>query len=141
MPSDASWPLQQAVYTALTGAAAIQALVGNPARVYDEVPPEDQAATFPYITIGDDTVVEMGTKTEDISEHTLTLHAWDRTHRGRKVVKQVLDAIKATLHHASLSVTGHTLVLIHFEFGETLQDADGLTWHGIHRYRCIVQDT
>lgn len=136
MPSDASFPLQQAIYTALTGAAAVTALVGS--RVYDE-PPE--SPTFPYITIGDDAVENIGTKTEDISAHELTLHAWDRTHRGRKVVKQVLDAIKATLHHASLSVSGHTLVLIRFEAADTLQDPDGLTWHGVARYRCIIQDT
>ena len=136
MPSDASWPLQEAVYAALTGAAAVTALVST--RVYDELPAA--APTFPYITIGDDTVAEMGTKTTDISEHTITLHAWSRDN-SRKEAKQILDAIKATLHHNLLSVTGHAVVELHFEFGETLLDADGETWHGVHRYRAIVEDT
>jgi len=138
MPSDASLPLQGAIGDALADAAAIQALIGNPARIYDE-PPAD-GASYPCITIGEDTVSDMGTKTTDISEHTLTLHAWSR-YNGRKEAKQILDAIKATLHHNLLSVTGHTVVEAHFEFAETLLDPDGETWHGVARYRFIVEDT
>ena len=136
MPSDASWPLQEAVYTALTGASAIAALVST--RVYDEPPAAE--ATYPCITIGDDTVEEMGTKTPDISEHTITLHAWSR-YNGRKEAKQILDAIKATLHHNLLTVTGHTVVEAVFEFAETMLDPDGETVHGVARYRFIVEDT
>ena len=40
---------------------------------------------------------------------------------------------------ASLSVSGHELVLIRQEFGATFLDPDGLTRHGVQRFRALTQ--
>ena len=49
MTADSQWPLQQALHAALTGDAALQAFLGTPARVFDQVP---QDSAFPYLVIG-----------------------------------------------------------------------------------------
>ena len=134
--TDLSWPVQQTVFTTLTGNAGIQVLLGSPARVYDHVPTD---ATFPYLTIGDDTAREAGAKTFEGQEITLTLHAWSRQ-RGRNQTKDILAAAYTALHDQSLSLTGGTLVNLRYEFSDTFLDTDGLTYHGVARYRAVVCD-
>lgn len=127
--------VQEAVYGALTSSAAVQAYLGNPARVYDMVPP---AANFPYATLGDVLVKEYDTKDQSGFEQALTLHVWSR-YRGRKELKQIIQTIYDVLHNAALNVTGANYVSCIFQSASTLQENDGLTLHGILRYRIIVQ--
>lgn len=134
--SDLSWPVQQMVYATLTADAGVKALVGTPARVYDNPPANP---TFPYVTIGDDTARESGAQTFDGQEITLTIHAWSR-YGGRKEAKQIAAAVYAALHDQSPSLTGGTLVNLRYEFGTTMQDPDGLTWHAASRFRASVCD-
>ncbi|MFQ5954710.1 MAG: DUF3168 domain-containing protein [Kiloniellales bacterium] len=130
--ADASGAVQTAIYDRLTGDATLMGMVK---AVHDQVP-ED--AKFPYVTIGDDTATDFDTKTETGQELTLTLHAWSRAH-GRKEVKDILARIYALLHEQALTITGFTHVLARFEFTQTFRDPDGLTQHGVARYRVIVQ--
>src|SRR3990172_8595728 len=132
--SDSLLAVQPAVYVALAAAAVVKAQVGDPARVYDAVP---MNTTYPYIELGEVTARDFATKTTDGMEQTITLHAWSR-YSGRKQVKDILKAIYDTLNNASLTVTGHTLVLCRFEFADTVREEDGLTYHGVTRYRLIV---
>jgi hypothetical protein len=134
MSADSSWPLQQAVYAALAAAPAIQALVGDPPRLYDHVP---AATAYPYLTLGETGVADWSNKSFSGAELVLTLHAWSRT-RGRQEAKAMLDAAHAVLHRAALSVSGHTLVELAFAGAETLLDEDGLTWHGVARFRALT---
>jgi hypothetical protein len=131
MSADSSWPLQQAVYTALTGDVTLMAMVTG---VHDRVP---QGAAFPYITIGENTARSWGAAGVDGVEATLVLHAWSRA-RGRKEVKQIMAEIHRILDDAGLPVTGHALVNLTFEFSEYLPDADGETEHGLARYRAVT---
>ena len=135
MTADSQWPLQQALHAALAGDASLQALLGNPARVFDRVA---QDSAFPYLVIGEDTTGPFDTKTEDGMEHRLTIHTWSR-YRGLKETKQIMAAVTAALDGQSLSVTGHTLVLLRQEFGATFLDPDGLTRHGVQRFRALTQ--
>lgn len=132
---DASWPLQQAVYAALAGDATLTALAAG--GVHDHVP-QDQP--FPFVQIGEATVRDWSAKTFDGAEHTLTIHAWARG-RGRKGVKEIMARIHEVLHNAALAVTGHTLVLLRFEFADAMEDPDGLTYHGVTRFRAVTQPT
>jgi hypothetical protein len=125
--------LQKAIYSALNGDAALSALVTG---VYDDVP---EGTAYPYVVLGEDTGINFGSKTLDGLEYTLTIHAWSQ-YRGRKEVKEIMEAIYDALHDASLSVTDATLVNIRQEFETTLMDADGLTRHGVMRFRAVVFD-
>ncbi len=127
--------VQEAVYGALTSSVDVQELLGNPARIYDVAPP---AANYPYVTLGDVVVKEYDTKDQTGFEQWLTLHVWSR-YRGRKELKRIIQAIYDVLHRAPLTVTGANGVSCQFVSASTAQENDGLTLHGILRYRIIVQ--
>jgi hypothetical protein len=44
------------------------------------------------------------------------------------------------LHRGTLAGTGFTFVNLENEFNEIFSDPDGLTYHGIQRYRVVTQD-
>ena len=135
MSADSQWPLQQAVHAALSGDATLQGLLGVPARVFDHVPP---GSAFPYLVLGEATSAPFDAKTEDGMTQTLTIHAWSR-YRGLKETKEIMAAVAAALDDRALAVAGHTLALLRFEFGATFLDPDGLTRHGVQRFRAITQ--
>ena len=134
MSADSSWLLQQAVFTALAAAPAVKALIGDPARLFDHVPAE---TTFPYLCLGAADVADWSNKSFAGCEAEITLHAWSRA-RGGKETKLILDAVHAVLHDANLTLAGHNLVLLRFRAGTVLLDEDGLTWHGVARYRALT---
>lgn len=127
--------VQEAVYGALISSPALQALIGVPARIYDVVPP---AANFPYVTLGDVMVKAYDTKDQTGFEQSLTLHVWSR-YRGRKELKQIIQTMYDVLHNATLTVTGANVVSCQFQSASTAQENDGLTLHGVLRYRVVVQ--
>ena len=126
--------LQKAVFTALSNDSSLSALS---AEVYDDV---IEGASLPYVVVGEETATNIGTKTVDALEHTLTIHAWSQ-YRGRKEVKDIMAAIYDALHNVSLSLeTDSTLVNIRQEFAQTIVENDGITRHGIMRFRAVVFD-
>lgn len=135
MSADSQWPLQTAVFSRLTADTAVQALLGNPARVFDHVP---QASLFPYVVIGETSAQAFDTKTEAGLEQRLLVHTWSR-YRGLKETKEIMAAVSGALDQAALNVGGHALVLLRFEFATTMVDPDGLTRHGAQRFRALTQ--
>ncbi len=135
MTSDSLWPLQAALHAALTGDATLQGFLGNPARVYDHVP---QDSAFPYLVIGESHGGPFDTKTESGMEQRLTIHAWSR-YRGLKETKEIMAAVSAALDGQSLTVAGHALILLSHESSATFLDPDGLTRHGVQRFRAVTQ--
>jgi hypothetical protein len=121
--------LQAAIYTRLDSQLTVP--------VYDHVP---QDAAFPYVTIGDDTSVQWDTDTNKGSTDTLTIHAWSRF-AGRSQVKAIMKSIYSALHIYNLDITGASTVLCQWEFGETFLDPDGVTRHGVMRFRIIQEAT
>jgi hypothetical protein len=99
------------------------------------VPP---AAIFPYATLGDVVIRDFDTKDQTGFEQFLTLHIWSR-YRGRKELKQIIQTVYDILHNSALMVSGANAVSCQFQSASTLQENDGLTLHGILRYRIIIQ--
>lgn len=104
--------------------------------VYDHVP---QVSAFPYIVIGDDTSIGFDTDESVGSESTLTIHVWSQ-YRGKMQVKEILQEIYDKLNRADIAVSGCHLVECVAEFQETYLESDGLTRHGVIRFRLIVED-
>ena len=139
--------IQQAIFTKLDGTSGVTTLLAAHAfaagkkAIYDRTPqaaaPEDNSA-FPYIVIGDDTAAEWDTDDSAGQETKITLHVWSR-YRGKRETKQILDALYAALHNATLTVTGHLALYCYWEFHESLEDPDGVTQHGVTRYRIVTQ--
>lgn len=135
MTADSQWPVQKAVYSALVNDSALAGLMGSPPDIYDNPPPNSD---FPYVLIGESTAVDSDTKTTDGMEQTLTIHSWSR-YRGQREVKLIMAAIVDALDDQALAVTGHTLINLRFEFSDTFKDPDGLTRHGVQRFRVVTQ--
>jgi hypothetical protein len=102
--------------------------------VFDHVP---QKTEYPYIVIGDDTSIPWDTDTSVGTETTCTIHVWSRQ-RGRKEVKGIMDAIYTRMNRAEFAVNGGQLIECIYEFAETFLDPDGLTRHGVIRFRLTV---
>lgn len=122
--------LQKAMYTTINNSDTISA------EVYDDVP---ENAEYPYIVIGDDTTSDNGTKDLGGMTATVTMHIWSQ-YRGRKEVKQIMERLHVLLHNQDISVEGADLINCRQEFTSTVLDADGITRHGIMRFRVVVFD-
>jgi hypothetical protein len=136
-----NWPLQTAIAVLLKADAGIKALVGpTTARVYDAVP-EDAPVTFPYITIGDMTVADQSSfGDQDGGVYLVDIHSWSR-YRGRKELRNIMSAIHTALHRVTLTVSGYNHAGSMFESQNDLTEQDGLTRHGIQRFRITMQTT
>jgi hypothetical protein len=131
--SSASWALQQAVYATLIASSEVQAVVGT--RVYDMVPRE---AVFPYLVVGDDDESNADTKTEQGSEHALTVTAWSRA-GGREEVKLAAEAVRSALDGAALALSGHVLIDIRYLSAQFLRESDGQTFRAVIKFRAVTE--
>ncbi len=132
--SSASYELQKAIYTALSAHAPLITLLGAP-RIYDDVPRD---AAFPYVTLGETSVADWSTGSEDGLEHLMTLHVWSRA-TGEREVHLIMSVLRERLHDGALTIAGHRLVNLRQEFQGTRRDGDGETYHGIARYRAVTE--
>lgn len=132
MASDPGFELQKSIYGALTGDTTLMALITG---VYDFVP---DGTSFPYVQIGEDAFEEDGSHTFDGMGVTVTIHSWSQA-AGRKQVKEIMAEVYRILHDSTLNISGHTMIMSRFEFGETLKDPDGKTHHGVQRFRMVTR--
>lgn len=126
-----SFALQTAIFTALDAAS----ITDNP-TIHDHVPAD---AAFPFIVVGDTTQLNISTYTSDLHENTCTIHVWS-TYRGFKQVKQIMQNIYTTLHNNDISITGATLINLKQEFSQVFVENDGITRHGVMRFRAVTAD-
>lgn len=129
-----SWDLQTAIYTALNG--NVTGIDDAVIAVYDDVP---EGSAYPYVILGEETTANNGSTTLDGIEHTLTIHVWSQ-YRGRREIKLIMQSCYDLLHNAAITVSGASLVNIRQEFSTTLAENDGITRHGVMRFRVVVFD-
>lgn len=133
--SDDGWQLQVAGYTALNANSTLTAL----ATIYDGAP---QDAALPYVDLGEADVDDWGSKTFDGGDHFLTLHVWTAGGQGgKKQAWDIIEQIRTTLHNASLTVTGHALVMLRHSASRVFRDINEQDYHGIVELRALTQDT
>jgi len=120
--------IQKSIFSALSIALA-------PITVLDDVP--DNIAC-PYVRIGEFTGIEWDTDNSLGRETTITIHIWS-DYRGMKELVEMMDKIKLALHNVNLTITGEVCVLCFLEFSESMLDSDGLTRHGVQRFRIITE--
>lgn len=133
--STGQFALQQALYTALNTDTTLATTLG--AKVYDDIP---QNSAYPIVQIGQDDSLDYSTKDEAGMDMTVNLHIWSRSH-GSKEAKNIMDRVHTLLHDANLSVTGFNFVNLRFEFSDIIRDPDGITRHGIMRFRAVILGT
>ena len=123
--------LQTAIYAALNVSAITTTLACG---VYDEV---IEGNTYPFISLGEETTIDYSTMTAVGSETTINIHIWSQ-YKGSKQTKEIMDKIHDLLHDIDLTVTGFNLINLRFEYSDIMRDTDGVTRHGVMRFRAII---
>jgi hypothetical protein len=134
--SSASLALQQAIFAALSANADLQALIGDPPRLFDFVPRD---SAFPYVVIGDGSETNWSTATEAGSEHAVAVNVWSRA-TGHKEAKEIAEIVRSALDNAALSLTGFTLIGIRHLASEFARQPDGQTWRASLRFRAVTEE-
>lgn len=124
--------LQKAVYAALRASSAVTDLVET--RVWDQV--EGQKAAFPYITIGDDDIIDDSNSCFDAFEVFVTVHVWSRD-VGKVTAKRVGRAVRAALN-VELLLTEFVCTVWEHQSSRYFKDGDGLTTHGVLTFRYLL---
>jgi hypothetical protein len=123
--------LQKALIETLSSAESVKALLGDPARIFDE-PPSD--AIFPYATIGRIDAQPNGAAFHDGLAHAVTLHVWSR-HGGRAEAQAILAAFRAALDDTALSIEGRRVSLCLVTLVDSFRAGDGRTTQGVLRLK------
>lgn len=129
-------PLQAAIYQRLTASADLMAKVKG---VFDAVP-DNQA--FPYVTLGEDTDIEWSSRPGAMDGHevTHTLHIWSR-YKGFAEAKQIGDLVTQAITSAPLALSGgFRAVSTGLDMVQYIRDQDGVTRHGVIRFRFRIQE-
>ena len=126
--------LQSSIYSALNVSAITSTLSCG---VYDEVV---EGNSYPFITLGEETAIDYSTNNLVGAETTINIHVWSR-YKGSKQTKQIMDKIHDLLHDVSLTVSGVNLINLRFEYSDIMRDPDGITRHGVMRFRAITLGT
>ena len=103
-------------------------------EVYDRVPQDTKV--FPYVQIGDDTATDFDGDDFTGFDGTLTIHTWSEAD-GKSELKTLQGAVYASLHRANLIILGYNVITIDQVFVDSFLDTDGLTSHGIQRFRIL----
>ena len=127
--------LQTAVFTALNNDNTLTSTYG--ATIADDVP---HGTAYPFIEIGEVRASDYSTKDHTGGDLVIECHLWSQ-YKGSKEVKQMMDRVHDLLHDSNLSVTGFNLVNLRFEFSDIVRDPDGVTRHGVMRFRAIILGT
>lgn len=127
--------LAAAIRAAALEHAGVQALLGDPARIYDD-PPEDPM--FPYLTLGRVESRPADASASEATEHAVTLHVWSR-YGGRAEALDVIGAVRTALHDAALDVEDRRLVFLFATFADVFRSGDGRTTHGVLRLRALTE--
>lgn len=126
--------LHRAVHAALSTSIVIKTELGDPPRVYDDVP---QGAAFPYLIVGEGRTRPLS-GVEGAFEHDFTIAIVSR-HAGRAEVRRLIDALYDALHEAAFPVSGHRLVGIRFVFADAVRRGDNDLYRGAVRFRAVTE--
>ncbi len=119
----------------LSADAGVRAVLGDPPRLYDRAP---GGVAFPFLTVGRGETAPVDADT-GLLDHRLTLHVWGRRD-DRDVVRDILGAVRTTLHEAELALAGpHRCVLCRIVYADLFTGPDGRTLHGVVRARALME--
>jgi hypothetical protein len=126
--------IQEAVYSRLNGDSTLGSLVTD---VYDAVPDD---VALPICVIGPSTSTDDATKSLDARSYIFNVDVWSK-YRGMKETKNIIKQVYSLLHEFALSVSGASLVTLRCEFTTEILEDNGVTRHGVMRFRAFVTDT
>ena len=128
--------LQARVYARLAGDAALAGLVGG--AIYDG-PPALTPAETDYVTLGEESVRDFGTKTSDGATHDFSVTAYSGRD-GFDGVKRVAAAICAALVDAPLTLDAGRLVALRFLRASAERGRAPVKRRVVLRFRAVVDE-
>lgn len=114
----------------------ISAYAGSPS-IFTHVP-QDLGEAYPWVSIFGMDSNQFDNDATLGFEGTITVHSWDDS-RDMSKINAIKLAIYDILHNNTLTITGYASVEYCQEFTTTLRDPDGITLHGVQRFRFILQ--
>ena len=127
--------LQKALIAHLKADAAVQALLGQPARIWDAALKD---ATFPHLLIGRCESRPLGADGGGV-EQALTLTVVSRF-RGTEEAKAVLAAVRVALNEAALEADGVRTVSLRVSFADVFPGANGARTFAVLRVRAVTEE-
>ena len=127
--------LQKALIAHLKADAAVQALLGEPARIWDSAPPD---AAFPHLLIGRCESRPVAADGGGV-EQALTLTVVSRF-RGTEEAKAVLAAVRLALNDVALEADGVRTVSLRVAFADVFPSADGARTFAVLRVRAVTEE-
>ncbi|MEM9988850.1 MAG: DUF3168 domain-containing protein [Pseudomonadota bacterium] len=130
----ATWSLQTGLYTYISTDSDLQSYIGNPVRLYDNVPAE---VIFPFVTLGEASS-QPYEGVEGAREHEVTLRIFSRW-GGRKEAKEISELLHTRLHNADFPLDDYRLAQCRFVVADTLLKTDRETYQSIMRFRMVTE--
>ena len=127
--------LQKALIIHLQAGPAVQALLGQPARIWDS-PPRD--AALPHLLIGRCESRPVGADGGGVQQ-ALTLTVVSRF-RGTEEAKAILAAVRAALSDVVLEADGVRTVGLRVTFADVFPGADGARTFAVLRVRAVTEE-
>ena len=142
--TDRMQQLVAAIYTALDGDSALATLLGATGKVFNGL--SDQVAA-PFVDIGEVSNEDYGSSSGDAQEHTITIHCWtEHKNDGASVsavmkCTQIAAAVRAALHDVDLTLSAGSMANLRCVSSQpALRDPDGVSWHGVLRFRAVTEN-
>jgi hypothetical protein len=131
------WYIQKAVWKILTSDAMLMSQIVG---VFDFVPDN---TNFPYVQIGEFTTGPFETFDEYGQEVTMTIHVWSqrlgpKAYQGMMQAENIMDSVQRLLCRTTFPLNLWSNVGCWGDFSQTYMEADGITRHGVLRYRIKV---
>lgn len=126
------YPLQKSVFQKLSGDTTLTGLING---VFDR---SLQEQNYPYVTLGESLISDWSTKTTNGTEQIIVLRVWSRE-GGRKQVEIIMERIHTLLHDPVMTVDGQTLISMRFSSSAINLESDGWTYHGVMRFKALLQ--
>ncbi len=134
MNGDLTTEVKEMVYKTCTGDQAIAELIGD--RVYTFV---RQGSAFPYIRISNVTAVDGGTKTSPGQMLTVSIDVFSREKSDVEIDK-IMKRLCALFHEQQPPLNRGSVSVCRFHSSFIQPDSDGITRHGVSRFRLNVYE-
>lgn len=127
--------LQKGLIAWLKADEAVQALLGEPARIWDEPPAQPG---FPHLKVG--ASQSRAVRADDCGiEHTLTLHCVSRF-GGAEEARAICAAVRARLDGAVVEADAVRTISLRTTFTDIFRSPDLKRTYGVIRVRAVTED-
>ena len=127
--------LQKGLIARLKGDEALQGLLGEPARIWDEPPAQPG---FPHLRVG--TSQSRAVAAEGCGvEHTVTLHCVSRF-GGSEEARAICAAVRTRLEGAQIEADGVRTISLRTTFADVFRSGDLRRTYGVIRVRAVTEE-